>query len=406
MNPIGKNFSKNLVTELGLFPKEWKVIRLEEVAKIKYGKAKPKNKGKIPVYGSGGIYDKVDKALVNYPTLIIGRKGSAGRVWLAREPCWASDTTFFLEWKKELDVSFVYYYFLFNPLSGKHVKTTLPSIQVSELEQYKIPLPPLPEQKAIAGVLKTIQDAIEATERVIAAAKELKKSLMRHLFTYGPVSVSERDRVRLKQTEIGPIPEDWEVVRLGEVVDIENGYAFKSEDYVDEGILNFRVINIVENGKIDVSKDCKYLPYEFAKKYAKYLLNAGDIILVMVGATRGKLVLISEDILPALLNQNMWRLKPKDKNLNNIYFYFYLLHEMPLFTRKLSEEARGFFKKKELKNLPIPLPPLPVQQKIAQILKAVDDKISAEEKKKEALQALFKTMLHHLMTGKIRVRRE
>ena len=52
----------------------------------------------------------------------------------------------------------------------------------------------------------------------------------------------------------------------------------------------------------------------------------------------------------------------------------------------------------------IPLPPLPIQQKIAQILKAVDDKIEAEEKKKEALQAFFKTILHHLMTGKIRVK--
>jgi len=51
-----------------------------------------------------------------------------------------------------------------------------------------------------------------------------------------------------------------------------------------------------------------------------------------------------------------------------------------------------------------PLPPLPIQQKIARILKAVDDKIEAEEKKKEALQAFFKTMLHHLMTGKIRVK--
>ncbi|MBX6424095.1 restriction endonuclease subunit S, partial [Thermosulfurimonas sp. F29] len=57
-----------------------------------------------------------------------------------------------------------------------------------------------------------------------------------------------------------------------------------------------------------------------------------------------------------------------------------------------------------LANFSIPLPPLPIQQKIAQILKAVDDKIEVEEKKKEALQAFFKTMLHHLMTGKIRVK--
>jgi type I restriction enzyme S subunit len=57
-----------------------------------------------------------------------------------------------------------------------------------------------------------------------------------------------------------------------------------------------------------------------------------------------------------------------------------------------------------LKEKYIPLPPLPIQQKIAQILKAVDEKIEAEEKKKDALQTFFKTMLHYLMTGKIRVK--
>ncbi|HDD44787.1 MAG TPA: hypothetical protein ENG63_08025 [Candidatus Desulfofervidus auxilii] len=72
----------------------------------------------------------------------------------------------------------------------------------------------------------------------------------------------------------------------------------------------------------------------------------------------------------------------------------------------LSETTQKYISFAKLKSFLISLSSLPIQQKIAQILKAVDDKIEAEEKKKEALQAFFRTMLHHLMTGKIRVKYE
>ncbi|MCL6473399.1 MAG: restriction endonuclease subunit S, partial [Firmicutes bacterium] len=171
------------MTELGPLPEDWQIVKLGDIADIKYGKAKPKYSGNIPVVGSGGIYSRTSEALVNFPSIIIGRKGKAGFAWLMKEPFWPSDTTFYLEWKKKVDIRYIFYYMRYNPLSGEHAKTTLPSLQKSDLEKYSIPLPSLDEQQEIVHALKAVQRGIEETGKVVDAARELKKSLMRHLFT-------------------------------------------------------------------------------------------------------------------------------------------------------------------------------------------------------------------------------
>jgi restriction endonuclease S subunit len=79
-------------------------------------------------------------------------------------------------------------------------------------------------------VLATIQRAIEAQDKVIAAARELKRSLMKHLFTYGPIPISEASRVPVKETDIGPVPENWEIVPLGELATLQRGKALPVQD--------------------------------------------------------------------------------------------------------------------------------------------------------------------------------
>ncbi len=201
-----------------VLPPEWRVVELGEIATVKYGKAKPKEPGDVPAVGSGGVYASTSHALIDYPTLVVGRKGTAGVAWLQEQPCWPSDTTFYLEWiTDEIDYRFLYYVLQNRPLSGEHARTTLPSLQKADLETYLLPLPPLHEQRAVVRVLQSAQDAIQARRRELDLERERKAALMQHLFTRGTRGEP------IKQTEIGEMPQSWRVVRFGEVVDIAGG---------------------------------------------------------------------------------------------------------------------------------------------------------------------------------------
>ncbi len=431
MTDMGKEITNFKMTELGPLPKEWEVVRLREINAYQKKTINPSDfpeeifeyysipayqEGKEPIFEKGKNI-RSQKFLLKNGIVLFGKLNPrVEKVWFVESGSnyrlIGSTEWIPIEASERVDPVFLYYLMWSEyvmPKAKKMVSGSTPSRQRIDLQKFfriKIPLPPLPEQKAIARVLKAIQDAIEATERVIAAAKELKKSLMRHLFTYGPVPVSEAPCLRLKQTEIGPIPEDWEVVRLGDLnFDISDGnYSSKyprQSDFVQKGIPFIRAINI-QDGKI-VWKDMKYITTEKHNELQKGHLKKDDILITTRGDI-GKVAIVSDEFVGCNINAQIVRI-----NTSNTQIYSrFLFYNFIFFNKDLRSLATG----STLKQLPIsrllhfkfPLPPLSVQQKIVQILKAVDDKIEAEEKKKEALQALFKTMLHHLMTGKIRVK--
>jgi len=264
-----------------------------------------------------------------------------------------------------------------------------------------IPLPPLPEQRAIAHVLRTVQRAKEATEGVIAAARELKKSLMRHLFTYGPVPVDQADRVPMQETEIGPLPAYWRVVRLGEVVHKpQYGYtASATQEPVGPKFLRIT----------DIQNERAYWPsVPFCaiqdNLLEKYRLQEGDILFARIGATTGKTYLVVNPP-HAVFASYLIRVRTHSNRLLPAYLYFFT--HTSQYWQQVNAAKGGRLKQginiPILAALRIPLPPLSEQCEIARILQAVDAKIEAEERRKQALEALFKTLLHDLLTARRRL---
>lgn len=274
----------------------------------------------------------------------------------------------------------------------KQKGATYPAINDGDLFDFEIPLPPLETQEAIARTLKAVQRAKEARETELALERERKAALMAYLFMHGTRGEA------LKQTEIGEMPKSWKVGVLGDLCTLGRGYAFKSKDYVQNGILNFRVTNIGKDGLPDLH-DVAYLPEQFIEDYKKYLLDENDFMIVMVGATTGKIGKVTRDVLPALLNQNMWRFFVKGDA--NHSFLYHLVHTMPL---SRQGAARDYLKQGDFLRIPVAIPKADEQKDIGQVLDKCDEVINSTQKQVSSLNELFHSMLDELMSGKLSVK--
>jgi len=157
-------FQSLLHRELDPKGKKWEIKKLKNLIKINYGKGLEKSKrienGKYFAYGSNGPIYKTNEFLINYPTIIIGRKGAAGAVFLVEKPCWPIDTTFYVEIKDndKVNLYFLYFTFLIMNLQNLAIITAVPGINRDNLYNLEISLPPLETQQKIVEKLSAVQE--------------------------------------------------------------------------------------------------------------------------------------------------------------------------------------------------------------------------------------------------------
>ena len=335
-----------------------------------------------------------------------GRVLLAKRNWLEKIHCPVVFSNFVKRIRISDSVCFPEYFYLYWKLLYQNKKTSFYERRTTGIRNFKykdfvenesIPLPPLEEQKAIAYVLSTVQEAREKTEKVIEATKELKKSLMKHLFTYGPVSLEEASRISLKETEIGEIPADWEVVKLEQVGEVVTGNtpSKAKKEYWINGTIDFVKPPDLRNSCITTASE---KISEHAVHVAR-LVPSGSVLVSCIG----NIGRVGYSLKKTAFNQQINAIVPND-TINSIYLFFVLQTQAEQIEKLKAVTTIPIVNKSKFMQVLIPLPPLPVQKRIAEILQTVDEKIQAEEKKKQALDSLFNSMLHMLMSGKLRVK--
>jgi len=184
---------------------------------------------------------------------------------------------------------------------------------------------------------------------------------------------------------------DWKECSLDDVAELTGGYAFKSSQYVDEGVFVLRTLNISDDGSI-ILIDAAFVSDEDAREFSRFQLIDKDILFVMVGATLGKIGKVGKEALPALLNQNMWRIRAREKLADQDFLYYSFKESVAEIIGWASGSARGFLRRDDCRNLRMKMPSIEEQKAIAHILGTLDDKIELNRKTLETLEAMAKAL--------------
>jgi len=193
--------------------------------------------------------------------------------------------------------------------------------------------------------------------------------------------------------------EDWEVKKLGDVCDYQNGFAFKSKTYKESGTPVIRITNI-QNERLDLSKIVHINRDDYDKDLRRYEIVEGDLLIAMSGATTGKIGLVETDDI-FLLNQRVGKFEPKE-DLDKRYLFYYLTNKVEESLAISAGSAQPNLSTTQIKGFKIPLPPLQEQKRIVAIL---DDAFAALDRAKanieqniENAEELFQSKLNAIFS--------
>ena len=414
-------------TEIGSIAPDWKIVRLKDVAeKPQYGltakaaisgdtkflritdiTAQRVNWATVPFCSAPK--KKIDTYKLKSGDIVFARIGATtGKSYMISDPPDAVFASYLIRVRvgNDLDPNFLIHFFQSRGYwqqvdANKHANLKK-GVNGSILSNLLLPLPPLPEQKKIAYILSTVQRAIEAQERIIQITTELKKALMHKLFTEGLHNEPQ------KQTEIGPIPESWEVNRLIETVEfIDYGVSQAiPKTPTPSGVKIVSTADIDKQGNLHYWKIRRIIAPE--KTVNRLVLKDGDVLFNWRNSAEliGKSTIFEEQNEPHIFASFILRICTGEKKSHNYFLKHLMNHyrEKGVFV-KLARRAvnQANYNKNEISSLKIPSPTYFEQVEIANVIHGVEEKMQKHQEKKDALQSLFRTLLHELMTAKTRI---
>jgi type I restriction enzyme S subunit len=322
---------------------------------------------------------------------------------------------------KNINPRFLYYFLTSNNVTdylsaiAESHTSTYPSFPPEILEELEIPFPSEDEQEKIANILGTLDDKIELNRQMNQTLEAMARAIFKSWFVdFDPVYAKMEGRDyplppetmdlfpdEMEESELGLIPKGWRVGKVENNIEIQNGFAFKSEDYITDGVFVFRTKNFSTYNNCERLKDDVFLPNDFLQSHKKFICQPFDFHVVMVGASVGKTSIIYPNCLPALRNQNMWCFRP---NKQFLYRHFINLLMKNLIQQKLtwaSGSARDFFRKSDFYDFNVIYPEKRLLEKFENIINSMFQKISLNLSSTDILVSTREQLSPKLLKGEI-----
>jgi type I restriction enzyme S subunit len=334
-----------------VLPKNWSYKKLNQLGFVGRGKSKHRPRNEPSLFG--GIYPFIQTGEVKAVDLYISKysqtyneKGLAqSKLWQANtllitiaaniadtailkfQACFPDSIVGFIANSKESDVRFVKYYIDTLKLQMQNISrgTTQDNLSLDKLLSFDFLVPHVSTQQRIASILSAYDDLIENNTRRIKILEEMAQMLYREWFVN--FRFPNHENVKMVESELGLIPQGWEVTSLEKILKLTHGYGFKSEHLSKEktSYVVVRMGNFKETGGLQVEHNIRYIePDSFNKKY---LLKPDDLVMAFSDVTRsggiiGNVGLIPNDNSHYVLNQRVLKIDLPENLKMFFYIYF------------------------------------------------------------------------------------
>lgn len=364
-------------------PDDWRAVTLGDIVTLEYGRALPdkvRRAGDVAVYGSNGVVGVHDEALVQTGGIIVGRKGTAGSVTVAHGPFWPIDTTYFVKPRRIVDWGWLAATLHHARLNELNEATGVPGLNRDKAYRQPVLLPSLDEQRRIAEVLRSVDEAIAANRAALDQIARARAAILHTAF---------------EETL-------WEPVALGELGSWQSGGTPSKND---ESKWGGDVPWVCPRDmKTPVIRQTHSMLTPLALGGSCKLVPKGTLMIVVRGMILAKAIPTATTAMDATFNQDIKAFRPNGRALPK-FVQLCLQHQERQLLRVVNTATHGTKKLDTdiLLAVSVPLPDLETQQALADTVSDLNFASVKYGEEHIRLSTIKQALMSDLLSGRVRV---